>query len=236
MPLNKINLSSNTKVEFDDVQLNGLLNLLDVKQKINTSKITVNTTSSINIHLTKLSELKILLEEKVFSREFGNLIIDSNSTFSSSIENINSIFDELISNNKVDYIKQVELVSVDKDEITFKIHSKIGIAIPLVIELPITLERFLIVNFKVKNGIKIFLRIINSILKFSSDKTIIDKNDNFRIDLREIIKIPKPILYVIDNWTSNLKGYVFNDSEFIKLNLAFKVDKTPFDELKMAHN
>ena len=234
MPLNKINLSSDTKVEFDNMHLNELLNLFGIKQNIDTSEILVKTSSSINIPLTKLSELKILSDEKIFSKEFGHLIIESNSTFSTSVENINFIINELISNNKVDYVKRVELVSGNKKELTFKIYSKIGITIPLVIELPITLERFLIVDFKIKNGVKVFLKMINSFLKFSSNKTIIDKNDNIRLDIREIVNIPTTLLYIIDNWMSNLKGEISLRENLLILDVTFKVDKTPYDELEIT--
>ncbi|MCK5906625.1 MAG: hypothetical protein KAG37_03495 [Flavobacteriales bacterium] len=236
MPLNKINISSNTKVEFDDMRLDELLNLFDVKQDIDTSSVNVETTTEINLPITNLTELKTLVEDKMFSEKFGNLLIDSSSTFSISIKNINSIFDEFISKNKVDYVKRVELVSASNTEISFKIHTKIGITIPLVIELPITIERFLILNFKIKNGVKIFLKLINSFLKFSSNKSIIGNDNNIRLDIREIVEIPKPILHIIDNWLSILKGDIHFDENLIKFDLSFKVDKTPFEKLEFSNS
>ena len=236
MPLDKINISSTSKIEFDDVRLDELLNMFDVKHKIDTSSINVGTATDINLPVTKLSELITLAKDKLFSKEFGNLIINSNSTFSISIKSINNIFEELISNNKVGYIRGVELTSATETEITFKIHTKIGITIPLVIELPITLDRFLIVNFKIKNGIKIFLKLINSLLKLSSNKSIIGSNDNIRIDIRELTKIHNPILYIIDNWSNSLKGKIIFEQNLLKFDLSFRVDKTPYEELEFTTN
>ncbi len=231
MPLNKINISSNTKVEFDDMYLNELLSLYGIKHGIYTSDIMVTTSSSVNLPFTKLAELKKVVDEKLFSKDFGNLSIQSNSTLYTSVQKINSMLEVMTSNNKVNYFKRIELVSADDKEITFNLLSKIGLTIPLVIELPITLERFLILNFKIKNGVATFLKLINSILKFSSNKTIIDNNNIIRLDLREIIDLPKSLLLVIDNWMSKLNGNIYFDEKLIKLDLSFKVDKTPFEEL-----
>jgi len=234
MPLDKISVSSNSKIEFHNLYFDELLDLLKLEHNLNNSKVLISTNSEINIPSTNLLDLKIFVDEKLFSKKFGKLIIDSNSTLSTSVQEINSILDVLISDNKVDYVKGVELVSSTKTEITFNIYSKIGLTIPLVIELPITLDRFLILNFKVKNGVKIFLKLINSILKFSTNKTIIGADNNIRLDIRELIKIPSPWLYIIDNWINKINGNIYFDENVVKLDLYFKVDKTPFDELDIT--
>lgn len=232
MPLNKINLSSITKLEFEDISLDELLSLFGVDQKVDLSGIFLRTKTRLNIPASELLELKILFEEKLFSGKFGNLIIDSNSTSSTSIENINSILDNLFAIKKVDYVKRVELVSANEEEIEFKIHSKIGLTIPLVIELPIKLERFLILNFKIKNGVKIFLKLINTFLKLSSDKSIIDKKGNVRLDIREIVEIPIALLHIIDNWLNKLRGEIYFRDDLLQFNLVFKLDKIPFEKLE----
>ena len=233
MSINKIKISSNTKIEFNDLCLDELLDLLKLEHNFDTSKVLVSTNSEINLPSTNILELKKIVDENLFSKEFGNLIIDSNSTLSTSVQEINSILDALISENKVDYVKGVELISSTKTEITFNLYSKIGITIPLVIELPITLDRFLILNFKVKNGIKIFLKLINSILKFSTNKTIIGADNNIRLDIRELVKVPSSWLYIIGNWTSKLNGNIYFDENLVKLDISIKVDKTPYDELEL---
>jgi len=234
MPLNKIKISSNSKIEFDDMRLDEILDLFNVDNKAFTSLINVETNTELNLPITKLSEIKSVIEDKVFTEEFGNLIINSKSTLSTSLSNINSIFDDFFSKNKVDYIKRIELISAEETQLTFDIHTKIGLSIPLVIELPITIERFLIVNLKIKNGVKIFLKLINTFLKFSSNKSIIGNDDNIRIDIRELIEIPKSILHIIDHWAMNLKGNLVFEKDLLKFDLSFKVDKTPYEQLELS--
>ena len=233
MPASKINISTQTNIEFKDIELEELLREFEIDQKLNNSGIQVSTNTTLNINEVKFKELRTLIQEKKFSNEFGNLNVKSETIFSTTVDNLRLLIDDFFENNKLDYVKRIELISIDKSEIVFKIHTKIGLSINLVIELPITLERFLIVNFKIKNGVKIFLKLINSILKFSSNKSIIGNDNNVRLDIRELVKIPEPILHIIDHWISNLKGEIVFEEDLIKLNTLFRIDKKPFEELNL---
>lgn len=233
MPASKIKISSKSKLEIDDASLNEILSLLKINQNRNFENIGVRTFTDVDVPFTSLSEFQILFNKKNFSDDFGNLLIDSDTTLTTSVGNINSMLEDFFKHNKVDYVKRIELISATEKELSFKILSKIGLAIPLVIELPIIIDRFLILNFKIMNGAKIFLKLINSILKLSSNKSIIDNNNTVRLDIRELTKLPQPLLYIVDNWMSKLNGEVVFKDNKLKLNLSFKIDKTPFDKIQL---
>lgn len=225
MPSSKISISTETKVGFENINIEELLNSLNIKHKFNNSGIYVSTDTKFNIVETKLSELKYLITQKKITDKFGQLKVETNTNFSIDLININLLIHDFFENNKVDYIKNIELVYANKTEVSFKINSKIGITIPLVIDLPVTIDRFLILNFRIKNGVKIFVKLVNSILKFTTDKSIIRNDGNIRIDVRELTEIPAPILHIIDNWTSKLRGEIVFDKGLLKLDLLFKIDK-----------
>jgi hypothetical protein len=232
MPTSKIHISTKNLIDLENIDLEELLDLFKIEYPFDKSGITINSSNTIDIPETNLPELKELVRYKHFTEKFGHLFIENNSTISTTIENINHLLENYFNNNKVDYFKNIEIFEITENEISLKLNTKLGINITLVIELPIRIEKYLIVNFKVKNGIKTLLKLVNSILNFSLKKTIMNSDNSIRIDIRELLEIPEPILHIIDNWLQIKKGNIIYNNNLLILELAFKIDKKASEELQ----
>ena len=216
--MGSIKIFSDTSLVLDSTPLVEFLSTIGYNKDIGISDLFISGESSIGIHSMCLSELVSLLKNKVVDNSLHEVSFKTDSTLSIPIYKFNSIITDHLNSNPIEYIKEIQIVSTESNNIKIAIKTKLGISFTVDVNKEITLDKNLRLSINVISGSKILLKVVSIISKlYGKERSISYTDDVISVDLRDILDLSNDVVDILEKWLSKIEGTLFYDKGYLKL-------------------